>query len=164
MGWTIIPAVVLVLIAIPSLQILYAIEENNTPIITLKVIGHQWYWTYEFINLDDCRVERYIVPESILCEGDYRLLEVDSRLSLPTIVIRRVLVSSADVLHSWTIPSLGVKADATPGRLNQLNIIAINSGVMYGQCSEICGTNHRFIPIVVEFISKPIFMKWVLSC
>lgn len=159
--WTIVPVFLLLILAIPSLRLLYIIEELNNPILTLKAIGHQWYWEYEYSDLNkSIQFDRYIKPESELNLGDFRLLEVDNRVILPINREIRVIVTARDVLHSWTIPSLGVKADAIPGRLNQLSINANKPRVLYGQCSEICGANHRFIPIVLEFISWNDFKNW----
>jgi len=140
-------------LALPSLRLLYLLDEINDSALTLKVVGHQWYWSYEYSDFLDVDYDSYIIPFDDLSSGDYRLLEVDHRTVVPFSVDVRVLVSAADVLHSWTVPSLGVKADAVPGRLNQLSFFCSRSGVFYGQCSEICGANHSFIPIVVESVS-----------
>ena len=150
--WTVLPGVVLVFLALPSLRLLYLLDEINDSVLTLKVVGHQWYWSYEYSDFLDVEYDSYIVSFDDLESGDYRLLEVDHRTVVPFSVDVRVLVSAADVLHSWTVPSLGVKADAVPGRLNQLRFFCTRSGVFYGQCSEICGANHSFIPIVVESV------------
>ena len=158
--WTIIPALILVTLALPSLRLLYLLDELSAPRITLKVIGHQWYWSYEYSEFPNIQFDSYIIPSSDLNPGDFRLLEVDNRLVLPIKTEIRVLVSSMDVIHSWTVPSLGVKADAIPGRLNQLSINSSRTGIFYGQCSEICGANHRFIPIILELIPMPQFLKW----
>jgi cytochrome c oxidase subunit 2 len=165
--WTIIPAILLVLIAGPSFALLYSIDEVIKPHISLKVIGHQWYWSYEYsdyINIntkEKIAFDSYMVSEDDLSFGGLRLLEVDHRVKLPTKVHIRVLVSSADVLHSWAVPSLGIKIDACPGRLNQVSLYLLRKGVFYGQCSEICGVNHGFMPIVVESIDKSSYINWV---
>lgn len=161
--WTIIPAIILLFIAFPSLHLLYLLDEVNKPIITLKSIGHQWYWSYEYSDFKNLEFDSYIVPTQDLKINDFRLLEVDNRIILPIKTQIRVIVSATDVLHSWTVPSLGIKIDATPGRLNQTNIFINRPGLFYGQCSEICGTNHRFIPIVIEAIKSNDFIKWINS-
>jgi len=159
--WTVLPAVILIILALPSLRLLYLIDETTEPSITLKTIGHQWYWSYEYSDFKDIEFDSYITPTNSLNEGEIRLLEVDNRVILPYLTQVRLLVRAADVIHSWTIPSLGVKADAIPGRLNQLNLLFNRPGVFYGQCSEICGANHRFIPISVEAINPKDFLTWV---
>lgn len=159
--WTVFPALILVTIALPSLRLLYLIDEVTEPALTIKAIGHQWYWSYEYSDFSNIEFDSYIVPEDSLKEGEFRLLEVDNRVILPYLTQVRVLVRAADVIHSWTVPGLGVKADAVPGRLNQLNLLFNRPGVFYGQCSEICGANHRFIPIAVESITPSDFLNWV---
>ena len=142
----------------PSLTLLYLIDEVGVPDISINILGHQWFWEYNYSDFTDLSFESYIVTDrSIL---NIRLIEVDNRVVLPFNCLTRGLISRTDVLHSWTIPSIGVKADATPGRLNQVNILPWVSGLFYGQCSEICGTNHRFIPIVLEIIRPSRFIKW----
>uniref|UniRef100_A0AB39CBW0 Cytochrome c oxidase subunit 2 n=1 Tax=Lambis scorpius TaxID=3104388 RepID=A0AB39CBW0_9CAEN len=161
--WTIIPAVILVFLALPSLRLLYLLDEVGDCNLTVKSIGHQWYWSYEYSDFLNIEFDSYMVPTNELEKGDFRLLEVDHRVVLPTQTDIRVLVTSADVIHSWTVPSLGVKADAIPGRLNQLSFFIKYPGVFYGQCSEICGANHSFMPIVVEAIPLENFMEWVVN-
>nr|WNS64247.1 cytochrome c oxidase subunit 2 [Ficus subintermedia] len=161
--WTIIPAVILVFLALPSLRLLYLLDEVGDCSLTVKSIGHQWYWSYEYSDFLNIEFDSYMVPTNELEPGDFRLLEVDHRVVLPTQTDVRVLVTSADVIHSWTIPSLGVKADAIPGRLNQLSFYIKYPGVFYGQCSEICGANHSFMPIVIEAIPLANFMEWVVN-
>nr|YP_009742313.1 cytochrome c oxidase subunit II [Cryptonatica andoi]YP_009743669.1 cytochrome c oxidase subunit II [Cryptonatica janthostoma]QID90408.1 cytochrome c oxidase subunit II [Cryptonatica andoi]QIE11986.1 cytochrome c oxidase subunit II [Cryptonatica janthostoma] len=160
--WTIIPAIILVFLALPSLRLLYLLDEVGDCGLTLKSIGHQWYWSYEYSDFLNIEFDSYMIPTNELESGDFRLLEVDHRIVLPTQTDIRVLVTSADVIHSWTVPSLGVKADAVPGRLNQLSFYIKYPGVFYGQCSEICGANHSFMPIVVEAIPLENFMEWVV--
>nr|YP_010042726.1 cytochrome c oxidase subunit II [Pentaceraster mammillatus]QPC56359.1 cytochrome c oxidase subunit II [Pentaceraster mammillatus] len=159
--WTIIPAIILIFIALPSLQLLYLMDEVNNPSLTIKAIGHQWYWSYEYADYRELEFDSYMVPTNDLPLGGPRLLEVDNRLVLPSNTPIRVLVSSADVLHSWAIPSLGIKMDAVPGRLNQVNFFISRCGLFYGQCSEICGANHSFMPIVIESINFNSFENWV---
>jgi cytochrome c oxidase subunit 2 len=159
--WTILPAVILIFLAIPSLRLLYLIDEAIDPQITLKTIGHQWYWRYEYPDFNHFRFDSYILPSADLTEGQFRLLEVDHRAILPIQIEIRVLVTAADVIHAWAVPRLGVKVDAIPGRTNQLSIYISRPGIYYGQCSEICGANHRFIPIVIEAIHPKSFLEWV---
>nr|ASY98459.1 cytochrome c oxidase subunit II [Hymenopus coronatus] len=161
--WTILPAVVLIFIALPSIRILYLIDESVKPTLTLKTIGHQWYWSYEYSDFLDIEFDSYMIPQNELDPYNIRLLEVDNRTTLPMKVLTRILISSEDVIHSWTIPSLGVKADATPGRLNQATFWFNRPGVFYGQCSEICGANHSFMPIVVESTAANDFINWIYS-
>nr|YP_009368260.1 cytochrome c oxidase subunit 2 [Lepilemur tymerlachsoni]ADP68378.1 cytochrome c oxidase subunit 2 [Lepilemur tymerlachsoni] len=161
--WTILPAVILILIALPSLRILYMMDEITTPSLTVKTLGHQWYWSYEYTDYENLCFDSYMVPLLDLKPGDLRLLEVDNRVTLPTEMSIRMLISSEDVLHSWTVPSLGVKTDAIPGRLNQVTLMTSRPGIYYGQCSEICGANHSFMPIVLELISLKHFEEWLLT-
>jgi cytochrome c oxidase subunit 2 len=161
--WTVLPAFVLIFIALPSLRLLYLLDEINSPSLTLKTIGHQWYWSYEYSDFSNIEFDSYITPYNELQENSFRLLDVDNRIILPTNNQVRILVSAADVLHSWTVPSLGIKVDATPGRLNQTNFIINRTGLFYGQCSEICGANHRFMPIVIERTPTNYFIKWISS-
>jgi len=159
--WTIVPAFILIFLALPSLRLLYLLDEVGDCNLTLKSIGHQWYWSYEYSDFLNIEFDSYIIPTSDLERGDFRLLEVDHRVVLPVGTDIRVLVTSADVIHSWTVPSLGVKADAIPGRLNQLSFCIKYPGIFYGQCSEICGANHSFMPIVVEAVPLDNFISWV---
>ncbi|CRL08757.1 COII [Clunio marinus] len=159
--WTILPTIVLMFIALPSLRLLYLLDEINSPTITLKTIGHQWYWKYEYSDFLNMEFESYMTNIKDLNNNSFRLLDVDNRIILPLNNQIRMLVSAADVLHSWTIPSLGIKVDATPGRLNQMNFFINRPGLFFGQCSEICGANHSFMPIVIESIPTKYFIKWV---
>nr|BBH37308.1 cytochrome c oxidase subunit II [Moringua microchir] len=158
--WTILPAVILILIALPSLRILYLMDEINDPHLTIKAIGHQWYWSYEYTDYEDLTFDSYMIPTQDLLPGQFRLLETDHRMVVPMESPVRVLVTAEDVLHSWAVPALGVKMDAVPGRLNQTAFIAARPGVYYGQCSEICGANHSFMPIVVEAVPLQHFENW----
>nr|YP_009511920.1 cytochrome c oxidase subunit 2 [Gracilariopsis mclachlanii]AXI97847.1 cytochrome c oxidase subunit 2 [Gracilariopsis mclachlanii] len=164
--WTVTPACILLLIAIPSFSLLYAMDEIISPAITIKTLGHQWYWSYEYsdyLNDDGESIvyDSYMVPEEDLTLGQLRLLEVDNRMIVPINTHIRVIVSAADVLHSWAIPSLGIKCDAIPGRLNQTSMFIKREGVYYGQCSEICGINHGFMPIVIEAVKLPNYITWI---
>ena len=159
--WTIIPIIILCFIAFPSLYLLYLIEDVSRPSLTVKVIGHQWYWEYQY-----SRAWRTVGFDSYMVHDrrSYNLfhaLDVDNRLVLPISVNLLFLVTSADVLHSWTIPSLGIKTDAIPGRLNSLIRMRSFSGLYYGQCREICGSNHRYMPIVLEFVPANVFVSFV---
>lgn len=157
--WTILPAIVLLFIAFPSLRILYLLDEINNPTISLKTIGHQWYWSYEYSDFSNVEFDSYIITENK--KDSFRLLDVDNRIILPINNQIRILVTATDVLHSWTIPSLGVKIDANPGRLNQTNFFINRPGLFFGQCSEICGANHSFIPIVIESVPTNFFINWI---
>jgi len=159
--WTIIPAITLIFIALPSLRLLYLLDEVNTPNLTLKTIGHQWYWSYEYSDFTNLEFDAYILPYEESNSKLFRLLDVDNRTILPFKTQIRCLITAADVLHAWTVPSLGVKADAVPGRLNQVSFIINRPGILFGQCSEICGSNHSFIPIVIERVNTKTFSKWI---
>nr|AAT97381.1 cytochrome c oxidase subunit II [Micropsectra recurvata]CBL58248.1 cytochrome c oxidase subunit 2 [Micropsectra recurvata]CBL58249.1 cytochrome c oxidase subunit 2 [Micropsectra recurvata]CBL58250.1 cytochrome c oxidase subunit 2 [Micropsectra recurvata]CBL58265.1 cytochrome c oxidase subunit 2 [Parapsectra chionophila] len=157
--WTVLPAIVLLFIAFPSLRILYLLDEINNPSISLKTIGHQWYWSYEYSDFKNIEFDSYMAPSNKL--NSFRLLDVDNRVILPINNQIRILVTATDVLHSWTIPSLGVKIDANPGRLNQTNFFINRPGLYFGQCSEICGANHSFMPIVIESTPPNFFVSWI---
>lgn len=159
--WTILPAITLIFIALPSLRLLYLLDELNNPLITLKSIGHQWYWRYEYSDFLNIEFDSYIISSNELSLNNFRLLDVDNRIVLPINNQIRIIITATDVIHSWTIPSLGVKVDANPGRLNQTNFFINRPGIYYGQCSEICGANHSFIPIVIERISIKNFINWI---
>nr|ALA08460.1 cytochrome c oxidase subunit II [Dynomene pilumnoides] len=161
--WTIIPAIILIFIALPSLRILYLLDEVNNPSLTLKTIGHQWYWSYEYSDFFNVEFDSYMIPTTDLSDQQFRLLDVDNRTVLPMNTQTRVLISAADVIHSWTIPALGIKADAIPGRLNQTSFLINRPGLFFGQCSEICGANHSFMPIVIESVSVNSFLNWISS-
>nr|UPL65522.1 cytochrome c oxidase subunit II [Macropes robustus] len=159
--WTLLPAVTLIFIALPSLHLLYLIDEVNKPLLTLKSIGHQWYWSYEYSDFNNIEFDSYMKPTNELEMNEFRLIDVDNRIILPMNIQTRVLVTAADVLHSWAMPSLGIKIDATPGRLNQGSFKINRPGIMFGQCSEICGANHSFMPIVIESVPLKNFIKWL---
>lgn len=163
--WTCIPSFILIAIAIPSFGLLYAMDDIVDPEITLKVVGHQWYWSYEYsdysFNSSSISFDSYMVPEDELSEGSLRLLEVDNSIVLPVGTYVRVNVTAADVLHSWAVPSLGIKIDAVPHRINSGIIFLQRSGTFYGQCSEICGVNHGFMPIVVKAVSVDNYIFWL---
>nr|YP_009175380.1 cytochrome c oxidase subunit II [Drabescoides nuchalis]ALF99732.1 cytochrome c oxidase subunit II [Drabescoides nuchalis] len=159
--WTIMPAVLLIIIALPSLKILYMLDEMNKPLITLKAIGHQWFWSYEYSDFKKIEFESYMKQTNDINNNEFRLLEVDNRIAMPFNVKSRILVTSYDVIHSWTIPALGIKIDASPGRINQGSIFMTRPGLFFGQCSEICGANHSFMPITLESIDMKSFMEWI---
>nr|YP_009159117.1 cytochrome c oxidase subunit II [Holacanthus tricolor]AKP94321.1 cytochrome c oxidase subunit II [Holacanthus tricolor] len=159
--WTVLPAIILIMIALPSLRILYIMDEVNDPHLTVKAMGHQWYWSYEYTDYEELGFDSYMIPTQDLMPGQFRLLETDHRMVVPVESPVRVLVSAEDVLHSWAVPTLGVKMDAVPGRLNQTAFITSRPGVFYGQCSEICGANHSFMPIVVEAVLLESFENWL---
>uniref|UniRef100_A0A0A7ATX9 Cytochrome c oxidase subunit 2 n=4 Tax=Polyura TaxID=127364 RepID=A0A0A7ATX9_9NEOP len=157
--WTILPAIILIFIAFPSLRLLYLLDELNNPLITLKAIGHQWYWSYEYSDFNKVEFDSYMTQWNK--NNNFRLLDVDNRVILPMNNQIRILITATDVIHSWTVPSLGVKVDANPGRLNQTNFFINRPGIFYGQCSEICGANHSFMPIMIESISIKNFINWI---
>nr|YP_010265241.1 cytochrome c oxidase subunit II [Megophrys sp. HW-2022]UIP56995.1 cytochrome c oxidase subunit II [Megophrys sp. HW-2022]WNV64223.1 cytochrome c oxidase subunit II [Boulenophrys kuatunensis] len=163
MVWTVIPAIVLLSIAFPSLRLLYFMDGPSQFHLTIKAVGHQWYWSYEYGDFKDIAFDSYMLNTSDLPLGFIRLLDVDNRMVIPMEATIRVLVTSEDVLHSWAIPSMAVKSDAIPGRLNQTSFTSIRPGYFYGQCSEICGAYHSFMPIVVEAIHYASFKSWILS-
>nr|QPB70864.1 cytochrome c oxidase subunit II [Ommatopseudes harmani] len=159
--WTITPALVLIFIATPSLTLLYLMDEINKPVMTNKIIGHQWYWSYEYSDFMETEFDSYMINKNN--NNEMRLLDVDNRLILPLNTFIRLIVTSEDVIHSWTLPSSGVKIDGTPGRLNQTSLFLYKTGLIFGQCSEICGMNHSFMPIVVESIPINKFIKWMMK-
>nr|ARH54093.1 cytochrome c oxidase subunit 2 [Arachnobas tricolor] len=163
MIWTILPAIILILIALPSLRLLYLMDEIFNPLTTIKIIGHQWYWSYEYSDYKTVEFDSYMIPSNELKPFNFRLLDVDNRMVIPFNSQIRIIVTSMDVIHSWALPALGVKIDGTPGRLNQSNFSINRTGLFFGQCSEICGANHSFMPIVIESISINFFLKWINS-
>nr|AWV83343.1 cytochrome oxidase subunit II [Muda kuroiwae] len=161
--WTLMPAVTLIFIALPSLRLLYLLDEINNPLLTLKIIGHQWYWSYEYSDFFNIDFDSYMKSVNELLLSEFRLLDVDNRTVLPYNTQIRLLISSFDVIHSWAMPSIGIKLDAVPGRLNQSGIFINRPGLTFGQCSEICGSNHSFMPIVIESINSNLFMNWLMN-
>jgi cytochrome c oxidase subunit 2 len=163
--WTISPGVILLFIANQSFALLYSIDDLVEPEFTVKIVGHQWYWSYEYSDfvqdqLPSLCYDSYIVTGE---SEEPRLFAVDRDLCLPTKTHLRLLITSSDVLHSWAVPSLGIKVDACPGRLNQSLLYILREGVFYGQCSEICGINHGFIPIAVQAKNLESYDVWLLS-
>jgi cytochrome c oxidase subunit 1 len=166
--WTITPALILILIAFPSFKLLYLMDEVTDPNLTVIVEGHQWYWSYQyidFLNSDDEYIEydSYLVPESDLDAGGLRMLEVDNRVILPELTHTRFMVTAADVIHSFAVPALSIKCDAYPGRLNQVSVHINREGLFYGQCSEICGILHSSMPIAIQSVSLEKFLVWLNS-
>lgn len=166
--WTVGPALVLVAIAFPSFKLLYLMDEIIDPAMTIKITGHQWYWEYEYADFlneenESINFDSYMKDEASLEKGELRLLEVDNPVVLPIDTHIRFIITAADVLHSWAVPSLGIKVDACPGRLNQASIIIERSGHFYGQCSEICGVLHSSMPIKIEAVETEKFFSWLLQ-
>nr|YP_009564025.1 cytochrome c oxidase subunit II [Ombrastacoides huonensis]QAX91375.1 cytochrome c oxidase subunit 2 [Ombrastacoides huonensis] len=161
--WTILPSIILIFIAMPSLRLLYLLDETNTSGVTIKTIGHQWYWSYEYSDFLGVEFDSYMAPLNDFSSSSFRLLDVDNRTPLPMNTQIRMLISAADVIHSWAVPSLGIKADAVPGRLNQVSFLINRPGLFFGQCSEICGANHSFMPILIESTSTSSFLDWISS-
>ena len=159
--WTIAPIFILFIIAAPSLKVLYLVDDPFNPNLTIKAIGHQWYWSYEYSDFPDVEFNSYMTPQADIAGKDTRLLETDNNLVVPINTQIRLITTAADVIHAWTIPSLGVKADAVPGRLNQIIFSVKRVGLFYGQCSEICGANHRFMPIKIEVVPIKNFNNWI---
>lgn len=155
--WAIIPAVILTLICLSTISFLYSASSYlYIPTHTIYVTGHQWYWSYEYSELN-LQFDSYMLSESFLRLGELRLLEVDNRVLLPAQSHIRIFITSDDVIHSWSIPSLGIKLDASPGRINHCHLFANSIGIFYGQCSELCGVGHSYMPIVVQTIPIYVF-------
>ena len=159
--WTAAPVAILVVIAIPSIKLLYYEDTTKDHQLTLKVTGHQWYWTYTYPDQGGFSFDSIPIPESDLQPGQPRLLTVDNAVVVPVGASVQVLATSEDVIHNWAIPSLGLKKDATPGRVNETWFRADHEGVYYGMCSELCGVNHYFMPIVVKAVTPEAFDAWV---
>jgi len=180
-AWTIFPGIILIIISIPSFFMLYLAEESIETLLTVKAVGFQWYWTYDYtdlfpfwynfkmpgrLDIDDYIVESYMEPTEYLnvSKGEFRLLEADDILVLPINIHLRLIITSMDTLHSFGLPSLGLKVDAIPGRLNKVDIYIYRMGVFYGQCSEICGIGHGFMPISLHAVSYLNFLIGDLYC
>ena len=161
--WTAIPIMILIVIAIPSFKLLYFQDRAVDPEMTIKAIGHQWYWTYEYPDHDGLTFDALMIADEDIAEGQFRLLETDNRIVVPVDTSIQVLVTADDVIHAWTVPAFGIKIDAVPGRLNETWFKAEREGVFYGQCSELCGAYHGFMPIAVEVVSKDAFAAWVVT-
>nr|UHA55335.1 cytochrome c oxidase subunit II [Dimorphopteryx sp. 1 GYN-2021] len=164
MIWTVSPLFLLIIIAIPSIHLLYLADEiSSSPLLTIKAIGHQWFWSYEYTDFKNIEFDSYMMKIEESKKNSFRLLDVDNNMIVPMNSMIRLTVSSSDVIHSWAMPSLGKKIDAVPGRLNQINLMINRPGLYFGQCSEICGANHSFMPIVVEAIPMNNFLLWINS-
>ena len=161
--WTAIPVLILVVIAIPSIRLLYYMDRVEKPDMTLKVIGYQWYWGYVYPDQGDIAFDSYIIKDADLKPGQIRLLDVDNEVVLPVGKNIRVIVTGNDVIHAWAVPALGIKKDAVPGRLNETWLSITKPGVYYGQCSELCGTGHGFMPIKIRAVEPAEFDAWVAS-
>jgi len=159
--WTVIPIIILIIIAIPSFRILKMAEHSPPADVTVKVVGSQWYWSYSYPDHGNIEFDSNLIQDKDLKPGQIRLLEVDNRVIVPQGSVIKFLVTASDVLHSFAIPSLGIKTDAVPGRVNQTWTKIDKTGVYYGQCSELCGVNHGFMPIAIEVVSKEKFAEWV---
>ena len=160
-AWTAIPVLILVVIAIPSFKLLYFMDVVKDPEMTIKAIGRQWYWSYEYPDHGDFTFDAYMIADEDLEPGQLRLLETDNRVVLPVETNIRLLVTASDVLHSWAMPALGVKLDGVPGRINEVWFRIEEPGTYYGQCSELCGDYHGFMPITIEAVAKSEFEAWI---
>ena len=163
MLWTVVPVLILVIIAIPSFKLMYYMDRVPNPEMTIKVTGHQWYWSYEYPDQGGLTFDSNIIPDDQLKPGQKRLLDVDNPLVVPEDTIIRVQVTGTDVIHSWFVPSFGVQEYAIVGRLNESWMKIEHAGTYYGQCNQICGVNHAFMPIKVEAISKDAFQHWLVD-
>jgi cytochrome c oxidase subunit II len=161
MLWTVIPVLILVIIAIPSFKLMYYMDRVPNPDMTIKVTGHQWYWTYDYPDQGNISFDSNLIPENELKPGQKRLLDVDNPLVVPVDTVIRVYVTGTDVIHSWFIPSFGVQEYAIVGRLNETWMKVEHPGVYYGECNQICGVNHAFMPIKVEAVAKDEFQRWL---
>jgi cytochrome c oxidase subunit 2 len=161
--WTLIPVIILIIIAIPSFRILSAAEHVPNADLTIKVVGNQWYWTYSYPDNDNISFDSNMIADIDLKKGDLRLFEVDNRVVIPENMVVKFLITGADVIHSFSVPAFGIKMDAVPGRTNETWVKVKEKGVYYGQCSELCGVNHGFMPIAIEVVSKEDFLNWVES-
>ncbi len=159
--WTVIPVILLIIIAIPSFRLLYVSETIPKADLTIKAIGNQWYWTYEYPDYEDIVFDANMLLENELSDPKLRLLETDTQIVVPVNKVVKLQITSADVLHAWTIPAFGVKMDAVPGRLNETWFKANKEGIYYGQCSELCGPKHAFMPINVKVVSESEFNDWL---
>nr|AGG40650.1 cytochrome c oxidase subunit II [Atta laevigata]ASY95846.1 cytochrome c oxidase subunit II [Atta opaciceps] len=161
--WTILPMFILIAMAIPSIKVLYLTDEIFNVNLTVKALGHQWYWSYEFSDFSNIDFDSFMIPTNQLMNNEFRLLDVDNRCILPYKYPIRILTTSMDVIHSWAIPALGIKMDSIPGRLNQSLLFMNRPGLFFGQCSEICGTNHSFMPIAIESTNLINFKNWIFQ-
>jgi len=161
--WTVVPVIILVGVAVPSFRLLYYLDRIEDADITIKAIGHQWYWSYEYPDNGDIRFDSIMIADSDLKPGQPRLLTTDTAMVVPVGAKVRLLVTASDVLHAWAMPSFGVKMDAVPGRINETWFQVTRPGTYYGQCSELCGTGHAYMPIMVQAVLQEDFDRWVAS-
>jgi cytochrome c oxidase subunit 2 len=159
--WTVVPVIILVIVAVPSFKLLYYQDVVPKTEMTIKAIGHQWYWSYEYPDHGDFTFDATMLEEDELEDGQLRLLETDTEVVVPVNTNIRLLLTADDVIHAWAIPSLYVKKDAVPGKMNEIWFNAEKEGVYYGQCSELCGVRHGFMPIKLRVVSKDAFAAWV---
>ena len=158
--WTLIPCLILIVMAVPSFKILYKQDAIPKADITVKAIGYQWYWGYEYPD-ENIFFDSYMIETKDLKENEPRLLAVDNELVVPVNKVVKVMITANDVLHAWALPSFGVKRDAVPGRINETWFKADRTGTFYGQCSELCGIKHAFMPITVNVVSQEEYVKWL---
>lgn len=163
--WTVVPVIILIVIAVPSFKMLYYLDRVEEPDMTLKVTGYQWYWGYDYQDHEGISFLSYMIPEDEIDEskGQRRLLSTDNVVVLPIDTNIQILVTSADVIHSFTIPAFGFKKDAVPGRMNETWVRIDKPGTYYGQCSQICGVNHAFMPIEIKAVTKEEFQQWLIE-
>ncbi|MFK7839464.1 MAG: cytochrome c oxidase subunit II [Bdellovibrionales bacterium] len=161
--WTLVPIIILIFIAIPSFQLLYYNDRTETPEMTLKIIGYQWYWQYQYPDHGDITFDSYMIADKDITADQVRLLSTDNQIVLPVDTDIQLLISAGDVIHSWTVPSFGVKMDAIPGRWNETWVRINEPGIYYGQCSEICGKDHAYMPIEVKAVTKEEYKTWALA-
>jgi cytochrome c oxidase subunit 2 len=160
--WTVIPVIILAIIAVPSFRILKLVEHAPPSEFVIKVVGNQWYWNYSYPDHGGFNFDSNIIADKDIKQGEYRLLEVDNRILIPENTVVKFLITAADVVHSFAVPALGIKTDAVPGKINETWTKVERKGVYYGQCSELCGVKHGFMPIAVEVVTKEEFDKWVM--
>jgi cytochrome c oxidase subunit 2 len=161
--WIAVPFIIVCMLVVPSFKVLYYVDGEVEADMTLKVVGNQWYWGYQYPDNGDIAFDSYMLKEDELKEGDLRLLSVDNPVVLPINTTVRIQLTAADVIHAWAVPSLGIKRDAVPGRLNETWVLIDKPGTYYGQCSELCGYGHGFMPIEIKAVTKEEFAKWVES-
>ena len=158
--WTLVPCLILILMAVPSFKLLYSQDKIPPADVTIKAIGYQWYWGYEYPD-ENIVFDSYMIEDSELLPGQPRLLSVDNEIVVPVNKVIKVLITANDVLHAWALPSFGVKRDAVPGRINETWFKADRTGTFYGQCSELCGIKHAFMPITVKVVTQEDYKKWL---
>ncbi|HJO87588.1 MAG TPA: cytochrome c oxidase subunit II [Rhodospirillales bacterium] len=159
--WTVIPIVILIIFSVPSMKLLFFMDKAQNPEMTLKIVGHQWYWSYQYPDHGGFEFDSNMIPDEEIKPGQRRLLDVDNQVVLPVNTEVRLLMTSEDVIHNWAIPAFGVKLDTVPGRTNETWVKVTKPGTYYGQCSELCGVNHGFMPVAVKVVSKDEFKQWV---